>query len=228
MIAIRLYAAIAIIGGCALTAHAQAPLQFGLALCKNIKNDTDRLKCFDSLAGPQIEDKGEPPAQPDWSVDETRAPLDDSSQVTALLKATDGDAALGLRCKEHKTEVTVLPTKFTYLGSGGQLTVTIRINDGQPVVARWSPSTTGQAAFAPNAVQFIRALPDQGTLFVRVVGYGGTPHDAKFSLGAVSDVRNKIATACNWDARAQSPATPAAAPRPVPAPKVPPLTPTPK
>lgn len=47
-------------------------------------------------------------------------------------------------------------------------------------------------------VLFIRALPDNGKLFVRAYGLGGNTADGEFKLGNVSEVRQKIAVACQW------------------------------
>ncbi len=186
-------------------AQAQAPPIFGMALCKNIKSDGDRLKCFNSLTvAPSQEKRNTEPAKMEWSVTESRAPLDDSPQVVGTLRAIEGSAGLFIRCQERKTEAFFYAGDYDYLGAGSGLETTIRINDGQATVTRWSPSSNGKAAFAASAVQFIRALPDQGTVFIRVVGYNGTHHDAKFSLGDVSPIRDRIAAACNWTTQFQS------------------------
>ena len=57
----------------------------------------------------------------------------------------------------------------------------------------------GRAAFAPDAVAFIQSLPDNGKLSIRTIRSDGKVKEGKFNLGAVSEVRNKIAHACDWD-----------------------------
>ena len=56
----------------------------------------------------------------------------------------------------------------------------------------------GRAAFAPNAVDFIRALPDTGRVFIRATAANGTNKDTNFILSGVSEVRDKIGRICNW------------------------------
>jgi len=57
----------------------------------------------------------------------------------------------------------------------------------------------GRAAFAPDAVPFIQSLPDNGKLLIRTTRSDGKVKEGNFNLGAVSEVRSKIAHACDWD-----------------------------
>jgi hypothetical protein len=59
----------------------------------------------------------------------------------------------------------------------------------------------GRAAFASNAVEFVRMLPDNARLFVRSSRSDGKTKEANFNLGHLSDIRNKIAHACDWGRR---------------------------
>ena len=57
----------------------------------------------------------------------------------------------------------------------------------------------GRAAFAPDAVAFIESLPDNGNLSIKTTrSTDGKVKEGHFNLGAVSEVRNKIAQACDW------------------------------
>ena len=131
-----------------------------------------------------------------WSIEETKSPVDDSPQISGSLASKDGSAWLGLRCKEKTTEVYV--STSSYLGSSDMRRVIYRINNGKPVDVRWNPSTTRKGVFSPNAVAFIKSLPDKGTLFFRIFGFDGTSTEATFDLGPVTELRNKIAATCRW------------------------------
>lgn len=178
----------------------------GIKFCKTLTDDAQRLKCFDGLfagTGKVPEASEHPQTEAAWSIEESKSPLDDSPQVTGTLAADD--SLLVLRCKERKTDA-FFGKQFSYFGSN-PLKVFLRINEGKLIETTWQPSTNGQAAFAPSAVQFITALPDNGKLFIRVTGYGGKTADGEFNLGAVSALRDKIATACNWPSASTSPAS---------------------
>ena len=67
-----------------------------------------------------------------------------------------------------------------------------------PVKEVWLASMNGYAAFAPNPVDFVRALPEQGRVFIRAMAADGNNKDANFPISGVSAMRNKIARACSW------------------------------
>jgi hypothetical protein len=127
-----------------------------------------------------------------WSIVEGKSPTDNSLQFSAGLVV--GDAALILRCREQHTEAA-FSTKNTYLGDKSA-TVRFRINFEEPVKEVWPTSIDGRAAFAPNPVDFIRALPDNGRIFIRAVAADGKTKDANFKLSGVSEIRDKIDRTC--------------------------------
>lgn len=190
--------------------QAQSMLEIaaGIKFCKTLTDDAQRLKCFDGLF---TEKQQQPPAaksQPElgWSIEESKSPIDDSPQVTGMLRAdgsTDGPSLtpptmLVLRCQEKKTEA-YLTKPLIFLGTD-PIKVLVRINDGKPIETQWHPSTNGQGVFAPAAVQFIRALPENGKLFIRATGFNGENVDGAFTLGRISEIRDKIAADCHWPA----------------------------
>ena len=166
--------------------------------CKAISNDQQRLKCFDSLFAdkPDQTKPSEKSAKEDnWSIEESKSPTDGSLQIVAANLV--GDTVLILRCKDQTTEAA-FSTRYNYLGSRS-VDVTLRINDEKPFREVWKASIDGRAAFAPNAVEFIRMLPDNAKLFIRTNRSDGKTKEANFNLGNVSDIRNKIAHACDWN-----------------------------
>jgi hypothetical protein len=168
-------------------------------LCKAISNDQHRLKCFDDLFAakpvPQPPTTDQSAKQGNWQIEESKSPTDGSPQVIAANLI--GDTVLILRCKDQTTEAA-FSTKYNWLGSRS-VDVTLRINDEKPFKEIWKASIDGRAAFAPNAVEFIRMLPDNVKLFIKTGRSDGKTKEANYDLGPVSDIRNKIAHACNWD-----------------------------
>ena len=64
----------------------------------------------------------------------------------------------------------------------------------------WKASVNGRAAFAPDAIAFIQSLLDNAKLsIITTRSPDGKIKEGNFNLGAVSEVRNKIAKACDWD-----------------------------
>jgi hypothetical protein len=135
-----------------------------------------------------------PSAAPSWSTLESKSPEDGSAQIGGALVV--GDAALILRCREQKTEAAY-STKDTYLGDDAVM-VRIRINSDEPRKEVWRSSANSFAAFVPRAEEFIRALPEAGRVYIRALTPASGNKDTNFILSGVSEVREKIARACNW------------------------------
>ena len=164
--------------------------------CKAIADDKERLKCFDGLFGetprPQNPQEG---TQANWSIDETKSPTDGSPQVVAANLVND--TVLILRCKDQTTEAA-FSTQYSYLGYKS-VDVQLRINDQNPIKETWKASVNGRAAFVSDAAAFIQSLPNDGKLSIRTTrSNDGKIKEANFNLGGVSEVRNKIAKACDW------------------------------
>ena len=160
--------------------------------CKAIPDDKDRLgRLFAETSKPQNPPEG---TQAPWSIEETKSP-DGSDQVVAANLV--GDVVLILRCKNQITEAA-FSTRYDYLGYKS-VDVQLRINDQGPIKEVWNSSMNGRAAFAPDAVAFIRSLPDNGKLSIKTTrSTDGKVKEGKFELGAVAEVRTKIAKACDW------------------------------
>ncbi len=108
-----------------------------------------------------------------------------------------GDTVLILRCKEQTTEAA-FSTQYNYLGSKS-VDIQLRINDQNPIKEVWNASINGRAAFAPDAIAFVQSLSDNGKLSIKATRRtDGKVKEGNYYLGAVSEVRNKIAKACDW------------------------------
>jgi len=142
-------------------------------------------------------------ANSNWSIVEDSSAADNSPQFSAGLVV--GDAALILRCREGKTEAA-FSTRDTYLG-GENVTVRYRLDQEEPVKELWRSSMNGRAAFAPKAVDFIRALPDNGRVFIRAIAADGSNKDANFQLAGVSEIKETIMRACNRPSVTDEPIT---------------------
>jgi len=172
--------------------------------CKAISDDKERLKCFDGLFG----EASKPPKHPDdqkaqkppeekqtnWSIDETKNSDGNPEVVAANLV---NDTVLILRCKDQITEAA-FSTQYNYLGYKS-VDVELRINDQTPTKEVWKASLNGRAAFAPDAVAFMESLPDNNLAIKTTRSTDGKVKEGRFKLDAVSEVRNKIAKACDWD-----------------------------
>jgi hypothetical protein len=139
------------------------PLAF--AVCKKMPNDGDRLKCFDSI-GPkpktsEEEAKDPTPIKGKWVYQESKSPIDDSEQIFAMLGGEPGEAFLGFRCMENKTEAIFLPNEV-FVGSG-RVDMLVRINSDPATTILGSVGTNGRAVFISPAA-------DGPTMMARIGG----------------------------------------------------------
>jgi len=201
-------------------AHAQEALK----LCRQVKDDGERLKCYDGIdvsasnpAGPPADSKQ---AGAPWLITDEKSPLDDSPLVSAALTSSDGRSHLLMRCKDRKTEVAVSIRGF--IKCGPDVRVIYRVDQSEATEIPWNAHSTCYLALAPSPIPFIRSLTDDGKIYVRMFDHHGAPHDALFNLGKVSEVRSRLAQACAWDGAANTGSDPAAkapAPAASPSPK---------
>jgi hypothetical protein len=194
--ALAIISFLVILGSRAAVAMSPQEVPVEVKSCKAITNDGKRLRCFDDLFGGPSKPQNSPEGtQANWSIDETKS-TDGSAQVVAANLVND--TVLILRCKDQTTEAA-FSTQYNYLGYRS-VDVELRINGQNPIKQVWKASMNGRAAFAPDAVAFIQSLPDNAKLSIKTTrSTDGKIKEANFNLGAVSEVRSKIAHACDWD-----------------------------
>jgi Type VI secretion system VasI, EvfG, VC_A0118 len=197
-------------------AHAQEALK----LCRQVKDDGERLKCYDGIDVSASNPAGRPAdskqAGAPWLITDEKSPLDDSPLVSAALASSDGRSHLLMRCKDRKTEAAISIRGF--IKCGPDVRVIYRVDQSEATEIPWTAHPTCYLALAPSPIPFIRSLTDDGKIYVRMFDHHGAPHEALFNLGKVSEVRSRLAQACNWDGAANTGSDPAAkAPAPAPA-----------
>ena len=139
-----------------------------------------------------------------WTVSETLSPVDYSPQIVAMLPSGTEAAMFGVYCRRGRTEVSVgfgdLPRKAV----GAETRIVQRIGDGPPEERRWSEQPPGGADetttlfLKGDAIAFLRSLPDDGAMTLRVQDRQGTAHEATFRLAGFDKVRARLAVACKW------------------------------
>jgi hypothetical protein len=166
------------------------------------KDGAPRLECLNRLSRQVVQPPASTPAATDhWIVSETTSPVDYSPLVTATTSSrSDSErlpSLLSISCRNGRTELVVTnngpPNR-----SANDFMVTYRINDQEPVHQRWTPATGRGASFRGDVVSFLRSLPDQGEIGIRVFDTQALLHDGIFLLDGLSIVRERVAAACKW------------------------------
>jgi hypothetical protein len=143
-----------------------------------------------------------------WILSETTSPVNYSPLVIATTSSrSDWSGMLSIACRNGRTEVAI-----ANIGSSSRarrnddILVTRQVSNQPAVEERWKLSAAGKGAvFAGDVVSFLRSLPDQGEMSVRVFDSEGVPHEARFLLDGLSFVRDKVATTCKWPGASGAP-----------------------
>ena len=136
-----------------------------------------------------------------WVISETTSPLDYSPMVTASIVLQSGASRLKLSiiCRRGRTDLELASDRpdTAAAGSGRDIVVTHSINRDASIEQRWD-ARGSVASFKGDAVAFLRSLPDDGELAVRVSDGKSVLHEGRFVLDGLSHVRDRFASACKW------------------------------
>jgi len=200
-----------------VTFAAGAQAQDALRACRQLKDDAERLKCYDRLdtsasPAPRGQRESKPDTETGWVVNDEKSPLDDSPLVSAALASGDGKATLLMRCKDRKTELAVSIRGF--INCAPDIRVIYRVDQAQAVEGPWKSHSSCYLAIAPSPIPFIQSLTDDGKVYVRMFDHHGAASDTLFNLGKVSRIRSRLSEACEWDgaSKATEKGAPAASP----------------
>ena len=104
---------------------------------------------------------------------------------------------LMVRCRSGRTELIVSGAQFP--GSDADVSISYRINGGQPVqLGGAARSGGGGAAFPGDSVRLLQSLPEEGHIAVRLAARSGAVQEGRFPLNGLKAVREKLSTACRW------------------------------
>jgi hypothetical protein len=143
-----------------------------------------------------------------WIVSETTSPVNYGPLVIATTSSrSNWNGALSIACRNGRTEVAIANIDASSrTRRNDDIMVTRQVSNEPVVEERWKASASGKGAvFAGDVVRFLRSLPDQGEMSVRVFDGQGLSHEARFLLDGLSLVRERVAAACKWPGAGEVP-----------------------
>jgi hypothetical protein len=197
--AIPPFVAFELASGLALAQGASDPLAH-LRSC-SLMEPAERLECLDKLSRNIVPPRVAAPATGNWTISETKSPVDYTPMVVATATARGGadESALQLSayCRNGRTELVLAGADIA--DAGKDYAVTYRINGGQPVQsAVGTPSFGTGAAFKGDVVRLLQSLPEEGDIAIRLSPRTAAAREGLFSLTGFKIVREKLAAACDW------------------------------
>ena len=161
----------------------------------------ERLECLDRLSRDIAAPVRVMGGDDNWIISETTSPVNYTPIVTATTFSRGGSDGslmrLAIYCRGGRTELVA--SGPTVPSGGADYTISLRVNDGQPVqLAAGSPSFGTGTAFKGDVIRLLQSLPDDGHIAVRISTRRSAAQDGRFSLRGLKAVREKLAAACKW------------------------------
>lgn len=155
------------------------------------------FSCVSASASADMESLGS------WVTKSETNKMTDQTDFVALNTSPDSynkdgltrETTLVLRCSNNKTDAYL--SFHDFMGSDDPR-ITLRLDGGQPTKKTWNGAEGGDAAFAPQAVQFIKELSKHKKAIFGFEPYGSTMQVVEFDLSGIDKVAEKISTACKW------------------------------
>ena len=176
-----------------------------LEKCANIKDEMERLACYDEISyrhdlvklekvNSNIDGKGK------WSINISENPLDDSKTTMLSLYANSGanylgeKPMLGIRCKSG--ELSIMISWETFLNNDDVL-LTTRLGNNKAIKELWGISSSLKTSFHPAPYDFFDKLIHEQKYVAKVTPYNSTPITAVFDLSGISKISKAISESCN-------------------------------
>ncbi len=184
-------ASVAIAAG--MPAVAAPDLAASLRQCATIAAPAERLACFDALAAQPadvtaaLSGRWRPGrAAPDRRLAVEQPPLEPWSEEGIILV---------LACRDDRVSLSV--RRDTPILAGATVFVTVRVNDRLAPGDVWSTGRDlSEAAFQGDAREFLRLLPETGTLFIRLEGSRRWRFEGTFQLDGIAPLRQRLLADC--------------------------------
>lgn len=178
----------------AMPAMAASDLPAGLRQCAAITAAPERLACFDELAAKQPAGATaslagrwrEGQAFPDRRLAVEQMPMEPWGEEGVILV---------LACRDDRVSLSV--RRDNPILSGPTVFVTVRINDRLAPGDVWSAGRDlSEASYQGDAREYLRQLPDTGTLFVRLEGSRRWRFEGTFQLEGLAAIRQRLFSEC--------------------------------
>ncbi|AUQ93844.1 type VI secretion-associated protein, family (plasmid) [Phaeobacter inhibens] len=179
--------------------------------CPTIKNDLDRLACYDKEAGLTPTQAGTTPVGGDWNVQIEKSEFKDTTDVFATLQSenaltcrnygTPKKATLYLRCSEKTTAVYISTDCHLASGVRGYGQVEYRFGEKPASVREFDASTNNSALglwSGSKAIPFIKAMEGSDRAIFRFTPYGQSKVVARFDITGIKEAIAPLRKECGW------------------------------
>jgi type VI secretion system protein VasI len=177
-----------------------------LAGCAAIEDGTDRLACYDELAGRNPADSKLTPTTGKWVTTKMISNLNGRPSVSIMLPAENlpndgasiyGKSRLIVSCDDRQTNAYVAPQRLMSLSNDG-LDVLFRVDDGPEKREIWQVSGDGRKIYQPRPIPWIKALMAAAKLDVKIIIYGRDNLPFTFDVRGLELAVDPVRKLCGW------------------------------
>lgn len=182
--------------------------------CAAIKNDVERLECFDLIFSKSVivndEDKSAEAVESAWHQRIDQSKIDDSKSVylwTANVEPVSNEYGrnepilLIIRCLENTTSMHFQFDRFFMADGQGAGRVTFRVDDREAFSLNLTESTDHRALGLWRggvSIPFIKRIMDGDKLIVRARPYSGSFFTTSFNIAGLEEEVKPLREACHW------------------------------
>jgi hypothetical protein len=135
-----------------------------------------------------------------WIVSETRSPVDYSPVAIATASSSavpDGVLQLSIECRAGLTEMVIRSAPV--MRRAEEHAVSYSINGAPPVAVTIGLSSSGSAiALKGDVPAFLKSLPADGAIALRVVDRQGGTRQGQYDLAGIKALVARMAGPCKW------------------------------
>lgn len=168
--------------------------------CKEITDNSERLKCYDENSNFAIEAKASDVAEPNsdksnWLINNSVDPITDKTNYMLFNTASDDpDSSLAITCKNNETDLVISVKEYL---DGETVKITTRIDKLEPIKSYWAVSVSGAIAFNQKPVPFIKNMFGGDKMVFQVSAYSKIK-TVTFNISGLEEAIKDLRKECNW------------------------------
>jgi len=178
--------------------------------CIEIKMDSSRLKCYDSIYRPSSITASQTQLTGKWQVRSEISPIDDSTKVFVSLTGNDGivnrfgqkeNMSIYIACRENTTSLYIYFGGNFMSDNQGAGRITYRVDNNTAKKKSFTESNNNEALGLWNggsSIPFIKSLFGGNRLYVQATPYNENAISDFFSITGLEEAIKPLREACNW------------------------------
>lgn len=177
--------------------------------CTEIKDNLERLACYDDEVGYYPEVKEEVVGSGDWKVRIETSKIDDSKNVYLTLYSEDqtncpyksGRHSIHVACRENQTNMWVIFGQCFMSSIQGRGRVTYRLDSEKAATRSFHESNDNMALGlweGSTAIPFLKKMIGHDRMIIRATPFSDSTVTGEYNISGLEEALHPLREACNW------------------------------